>query len=639
MDVAAISERADALRTETIKLVDSIYTEVATRKVAEPPPALQFCRQRLKENQFKVLVIGEAKRGKSTFINALLGKDVLPTDVDIATSQVFQITRSDVEAYRVRFEDGSAQSINEADLPKFGSQVVHDTQGIPTLSDIIKWIEVEGPFKFLPPEIILMDTPGLGALYSAHSQITQRFIPEADAVIFVLDSNQPIVQPEVDLIKQISEITKNIMFIQTKIDQHRKEVWEDIRKRNHQILSDKFGDVGLDTRVWPISSLNLRKATETGKEAFFTVSRQKELGVALKYFLARVAGWARTAETAAIASDYLKSEQTTLSSRLTVCKADTDQKLNEMQTMMMEKKQTFQRQWGETGSSRRELLERVSEIVMRARRTTQQVLQPGGSIDSLCKTKIDRSSSLRDLQSLSEELPKQIPTMVASEIQEVLETMRQQVCEAISELAGASSRIEVAEGDARIDYTLSLRAHLTSSNDYLTIARGVMPYAGMGFMAFSLASAIALPVLPVALLIGGLVLGGFAKANEEQVERGKNQLFSAVGQMLQELRAHLFDVDIRNANKGLVEDRLCAIETAVKEEIASIIKNKTEEAEAELERTKNVIKSGQEERRNLVDGAQNDLNAWNVLVDRCNSLVKELLALEAQFPKTGRQRR
>src|SRR5919107_5613708 len=50
------------------------------------------------------LVVGEAKRGKSTFVNALIGRDILPTDVRVATSQVFDVRPADREAYHLRFE-------------------------------------------------------------------------------------------------------------------------------------------------------------------------------------------------------------------------------------------------------------------------------------------------------------------------------------------------------------------------------------------------------------------------------------------------------------------------------------------------------------------------------------------------------
>ena len=154
-------------------------------------PAAWSSTAEAEDNTYQVLVVGEAKRGKSTFVNALIGRDILPTDVDIATSQVFRVCPAEGEAYRLRFEDDSQQEITAADLPRYGSQVVADTEGVPRLDQIIRWIEVDVPVRFLPANVRILDTPGLGALYAAHGQITHRFVPHADAVLFILIRRLP----------------------------------------------------------------------------------------------------------------------------------------------------------------------------------------------------------------------------------------------------------------------------------------------------------------------------------------------------------------------------------------------------------------------------------------------------------------
>jgi GTPase SAR1 family protein len=212
-------------------------------------------------------VVGEAKRGKSCFINALIGRAILPTDVDIATSQVFLISKADQEAYRLRFEDDSTQDIAATDLPRFGSQVLADVAGTPRLDQLIRWIEVDAPARFLPDGVSLLDTPGLGSLYAAHSQITQRFIPQADAVIYVLDSGQPIGQADLEALAAILEATHSLFFIQTRIDQFRKEHWQALQLRNEQVLHERFAETLADTRVWPISSTNLMTAGVTAGAA------------------------------------------------------------------------------------------------------------------------------------------------------------------------------------------------------------------------------------------------------------------------------------------------------------------------------------------------------------------------------------
>src|SRR3712207_9409698 len=150
----------------------------------------------------------------------------------------------------------------------------------PTADKVIRWIEVEMPIRFMPKGVSILDTPGLGSLYAGHAQITHRFVPEADAVIFVLESGQPLVDEDLKFIEQILTVTRNIFFVQAKIDQYTKEDWQSIQSRNQEILKERFKDRLADTRVWPVSSTNLRKAAsadERTEQAYLMVSRHKEL--------------------------------------------------------------------------------------------------------------------------------------------------------------------------------------------------------------------------------------------------------------------------------------------------------------------------------------------------------------------------
>ena len=188
MNSRTTTEQIEGVRRQAIGVLDELIAKASEFELADPPPALgEHYHQKLRDNFYKVLVVGEAKRGKSTFVNALIGQAILPTDVDVATSQVFSIWPSQHEAYRLRFENDSEREISLEDLPRYGSQVMANAGTVPTYDQIIRWIEVDVPIRFLPKNVILLDTPGLGALYAAHAQVTYRFVPEADAVIFVLE--------------------------------------------------------------------------------------------------------------------------------------------------------------------------------------------------------------------------------------------------------------------------------------------------------------------------------------------------------------------------------------------------------------------------------------------------------------------
>jgi hypothetical protein len=133
-----VTGQIEGIRQQTVTVLDETIARAGEFELADPPPALARYRKKLTDNTYKVLVVGEAKRGKSTFVNALIGRDVLPTDVDVATSQVFNIRPSQREAYRLRFEDGSEREISLEDLPLYGSQVALDAGVVPTTDQLIR---------------------------------------------------------------------------------------------------------------------------------------------------------------------------------------------------------------------------------------------------------------------------------------------------------------------------------------------------------------------------------------------------------------------------------------------------------------------------------------------------------------------
>lgn len=165
---------------------------------------------------FRLVVMGEIKKGKSSFINAMLGtKDLVPVSSNVATSTIFKIRYGAERGYVVHFlkeSDKSALPIDVYDLNRFGTE-----DGNPGNREQVDFIEVLCPSPLLQSGIVIIDTPGLGGLFKAHKQITYQYVPRADAVFFVTDSvESPIGQLETEYLKDIRGITPYLYFVQTK---------------------------------------------------------------------------------------------------------------------------------------------------------------------------------------------------------------------------------------------------------------------------------------------------------------------------------------------------------------------------------------------------------------------------------------
>ncbi|WP_159019844.1 dynamin family protein [Algibacter sp. L3A6] len=87
---------------------------MADRGTANDGVDLNFLQQRVKSlesGKFLLSVAGEVKAGKSTFINALLGKEILPSDVLQATSAIVEIFKSENSYLKVVYADGKIEEL------------------------------------------------------------------------------------------------------------------------------------------------------------------------------------------------------------------------------------------------------------------------------------------------------------------------------------------------------------------------------------------------------------------------------------------------------------------------------------------------------------------------------------------------
>ena len=77
----------------------SRITSTQNSYIPTPDMSVKTAGAIIQQEQYDVVVCGEVKKGKSSFINALMGDEVLPTNTQVATSQVFRIINSDIEYF------------------------------------------------------------------------------------------------------------------------------------------------------------------------------------------------------------------------------------------------------------------------------------------------------------------------------------------------------------------------------------------------------------------------------------------------------------------------------------------------------------------------------------------------------------
>lgn len=193
------------------------------KKIAEIKKSLDEIAQ----SPTTILICGELKRGKSTFVNALIGRKVCPTDTDICTSTVTCIKYGEkVKATRL-YGDFSNLKTQEIDFDDIERYTVGSAEEI----DNTVCIEIELPLPELQKGMTIIDTPGVGGLDPRHAALTNFFLPRADITLFMTDVNEPLTTTELDYFKnKVLQYARYNAVIVNKADLKDEKQVEEIRQ-------------------------------------------------------------------------------------------------------------------------------------------------------------------------------------------------------------------------------------------------------------------------------------------------------------------------------------------------------------------------------------------------------------------------
>lgn len=178
-----IDQRYSEILSEEKALLESLLPEIQATSNEALENKLARARDHL-ENLFSIVFIGEFSTGKSTIINALLGRNILPEGITPTTDKITIIRYGD----KLEQSNGDGQhfiSVNEERLKGF----------------------------------FIVDTPGTNVTIEQHEKITQDFIPNADIVFFTIGAERAVTGSEAKLIRFVKEDwLKNMVFLLNKID-------------------------------------------------------------------------------------------------------------------------------------------------------------------------------------------------------------------------------------------------------------------------------------------------------------------------------------------------------------------------------------------------------------------------------------
>jgi small GTP-binding protein len=179
----------------------------------EDRATLGTLRDRLAGRRLRVLVAGEAKRGKSTLINALLGRSLLPTGVTPLTALATTVRYGREEGAAAVFRDGRAEGFPLSALDDLVTE-----RGNPGNRRNLASVAVVADAPVLAGGVELVDTPGSGSVYAHNTAAAEAALETMDAAVFVLTADPPVSASERELMARVAELSVTMFVVLNKAD-------------------------------------------------------------------------------------------------------------------------------------------------------------------------------------------------------------------------------------------------------------------------------------------------------------------------------------------------------------------------------------------------------------------------------------
>jgi GTP-binding protein EngB required for normal cell division len=168
---------------------------------------------RLRDRRLRILVVGEAKRGKSSLINALISQPLLPVGATPLTALPITVRHGDHEHVTVTFADRHTETRPAADLAVLGTEGGNPGNRLGVV-DLV----VDTPAAMLTGGAELVDTPGVGSVHDRSAAAAVDALDTMDAAVIVLTADPPISASERDFLHRVRGSSVALFCVLNKTD-------------------------------------------------------------------------------------------------------------------------------------------------------------------------------------------------------------------------------------------------------------------------------------------------------------------------------------------------------------------------------------------------------------------------------------
>jgi GTPase SAR1 family protein len=236
-----VLDKYSHLKEELVKCTDSISTIESI-----PAGICEELREKIENNVFNLVVLGQFKRGKTSLINALLGAEILPTAVVPLTSIATILKYGETFNIKVYFNDARVIETEPASLIQYVTE-----KGNPRNEKDVQEVVITYPSSYLKDGVRLIDTPGVGSVYEHNTDVAYQYLPKSDAALFLFSVDQPVSKAELDFLKDVKEYSHRIFFLQNKADYVGSEDLSESISFSKKIIEECMGS---EVKIFPLSA-------------------------------------------------------------------------------------------------------------------------------------------------------------------------------------------------------------------------------------------------------------------------------------------------------------------------------------------------------------------------------------------------